>query len=100
MNTENNKIIAKFSGRASQLNMTEHELTQEYIADDEMEYHCSWDWLMPVVKKIREIVNVEMSIDEFDDHRGLEQRLNPYTYDIESIHKGVVEFINWYNENK
>lgn len=60
-------------------------------------YHTSWDWLIPVVKKIREVVNTEMSFEQFDNHRHIADRLNVYDYDIESIHKGVIEFIKRYN---
>ena len=60
-------------------------------------YHTSWDWLIPVIKKIREIINVDMTIDEYYDAVGMAQRLNPYNYTIESIYDGVVEFIKLYN---
>jgi hypothetical protein len=56
-------------------------------------YHTSWDWLIPVIKKIREIVestNMPMYV-------GMSQRLNPFEYSIESIYKGVVEYIKNYN---
>tara|TARA_R110000737_G_C14372771_1_gene449105 strand:- start:281 stop:484 length:204 start_codon:yes stop_codon:yes gene_type:complete len=63
---ENNKIIAEFMGFAA--------------------YNTSWDWLIPVVHKIR-----ENDID-FD---FLEIGLP-----IEEIYNHVVEFINEYNKNK
>jgi uncharacterized protein YfbU (UPF0304 family) len=68
-----------------------------------LKFHDSWDSIMPVVKKIREIINVEFTLTEFDSFRHMEQRLNGYTYDIESIVAGCVEFIKTYNhmnENK
>lgn len=63
-------------------------------------YRTSWDWIMPVIKKIREIVNVELCIDDYYLHEGLRQRLNPFDYDIDSIYKGAIEFIKWHNDNK
>ena len=72
----------------------------------ELWFESSWDWLIPVLKKIREIVNRDLSINDFYENKGLEQRLNPYDYDIDSVYKGAVEFIkyyvlersNWYNK--
>jgi len=112
---ENNKLIAEFMGvkesdelykghptfvgdHLRRAGLPFHSIMGNCI--DNPPFHSSWDWLMPVVKKIREVVNEKLSFADFDDHRGLEQRLNPYTYNIKSIHKGVVEFIKWYNENK
>lgn len=65
-----------------------------------LRYHYDWNCLMKVIKRIREVLNTELDFSDFDDHRGLEQRLNPYDYDIESIRKDVTIFIEWYNENK
>ena len=109
---ENNRIIAEFMGVIPRLESpdvyTYADTPYFSIREDNPEkvmegivgyvkYHKSWDWLIPVIKKIREIINTELSIDEFDLNRNLAQRLNPYDYSIESIHKGVVEFIKWYN---
>lgn len=49
---EGNKLIAEKMGLSSQLHMTEHPLSGEYINTDELKYHSSWDWLMPVIGKI------------------------------------------------
>lgn len=57
-------------------------------AIDLLKYNVSWDWLIPVIKKIAEVSG---------DNVGLSQRLNPYTYDIENIYTGVVEFIKSFN---
>lgn len=63
-------------------------------------YHSSWDWLIPVIKKIREIINVELNVDSFEEIRERKLTLNPYDYNIEQVYKAVVEFIKWYNQNK
>lgn len=56
----------------------------------EMQYSESWDWLMPVCKKI---------ITSYFDKRemifsGLDH------VDIEEVYTGVVEFINFWNDPK
>ena len=54
MNTqENNKLIADFMG----LELTTDGISDLYYTKDKRlkqieKYHTSWDWLMPVLKKI------------------------------------------------
>jgi len=75
--TENNKLIAEFMG---------------YDAIEPMQYQTSWDWLMPVLKKI----NLEIS----PNTRGLWRMIiNPTEYDIENVYAQAVEFINEHNNN-
>lgn len=66
----------------------------------DLKFIKSWDWLIPVIKRIREIVNTNLSIDEYHNTVRISQQLNPYDYDIQSIFKAVVEFIKWYNQYK
>ena len=51
-------------------------------------YNTDWNWLIPVIQKIAKIEG---------DNVGLSQYLNPYTYGIEVIHRGIVEYIKSYN---
>ena len=57
----------------------------------ELEYHTSWDWLMPVVNKCIDIYHIEQKNDDlnfpFYDCMG----------DIDRTYKVVVEFIKEYN---
>ena len=60
-----------------------------------MKFHTSWDWLISVVKFIRSTkefstVGRQLSIDD-DMVKGL------LTQDIELAYSGVVNYINWYN---
>lgn len=62
----------------------------------ELRYWNSWDWLIPVIKKISQL---DYSIDSKLHHKILQVESN---YIIESrgtIFSQVVEFIEWYNEN-
>ena len=70
MTTENNKLIAEFMG---------------YDVIEPMQYHTSWDWLMPVAHKIK-----ETDLD-FVLETGLP---------IDDVYKSVVEFIKKYNNIK
>jgi hypothetical protein len=64
--------------------------------DNNLRYHSSWDWLMPVLKKIDES-EVELNEDSNligDITHGL------VSIDIQMTFEAVIEFIKWYNENK
>lgn len=65
---------------------------------NELQYHKSWDWLIPIIKQIKEIVNVELSINNFECVKEMELTIYPYDYTIEQVYKAVVEFIEWYND--
>lgn len=53
-----NILIAEFMGRRGQLRTDLFWISQPYahwITSDMMQYHTSWDWLMPVVIKCFEV---------------------------------------------
>ena len=77
---ENNKLIAEFMG--SNLNGLE-----SWQYEDELKYHTSWDWLMPVVQKCFEVAKHE------DDFSVIIWSL-PY---MDTTYDEVVEFIKQYN---
>lgn len=121
MNIENNRLIADFM----QLELSKEVLgtTKSYYkikgyqrhdsliaSDDEFEYHLSWDWLMPVVEKIELqgcIVEIWLSL-------GKSCRITKGSFKkpiitiantesnslIEAVYNAVVDYINWYNQNK
>lgn len=121
MNTiENNKLIAEFMGatiRMTDMNPENNTvfLSGETYFQDRLQFHTSWEWLMPVVEKIEEIALEEVEgsykvhrfnviIESFYcivtdgryEHRELivaddgDKKSNVYY--------AVVEFIKWYNE--
>jgi hypothetical protein len=57
-----------------------------------LDYHRSWEWLMPVSQKIDEYLEDNIGkIGYFDDCLK--------SNDIDVRYQAVVEFIKWYNEN-
>lgn len=71
-----------------------------------LEYHCSWDWLMPVVEKIAKEFDVTISFmpnaidatyinrpDTIDGEVTSLGGMSP----IENTYYSVVKFIEWYN---
>lgn len=127
--TENNKLIAEFMGykqdAKGKYEIIEDfdivENIQTYVEDDdyrtvvggivlvnflpeEMRFHTSWDWLMPVVEKINETGRFEVNIGygrcyitDGEDELTLSMVENQTQY---AVYRAVVEFIKWYNENK
>jgi len=80
---KDNKIIAEFMGCTNPFNditdATLYKIEQGTFEIDELKYHESWDWLMPVVEKI---YSLDAHIDFFR------------VINLEATYKRVVEFIN------
>lgn len=94
---KNNKIIAEFMGvnvitlDDVRKNKDPYYTSKDGYLENDLKYHSSWDWLMPVAQKCLEIYHIELMNDdlnfEFYDSIG----------DIEKTYKAVVEFIKEYN---
>jgi len=115
MNTqENNKMIAEFMGIVYPKLDNVIVIDNVVIKENELSYHTSWDWLMPVVDKIESFQDGE----DGDSMRGhlynfrIEQHF-VYILDGESMdviiemngdskldatYNAVVEFINQLNQ--
>jgi hypothetical protein len=112
--TENNKLIAEFMGFEKEYPNSENWF-KKYIEDEDvwetrhvnqLQFHTSWEWLMPVVEKI-ESLGFEFFIVE---NRSKVKHNTDHSIDvlcyleggskIDITHQTVVEFIKWYNENK
>lgn len=95
---ESNTLIAKFMAGGDSLHLQKDYITEEYytLDSDELAFHSSWDWLMPVLDKIKDIC--------FSDEWG-ETYDSEYFYDIRDCipdinhtYKAVVQFIELYNK--
>ena len=98
---KDNKLIAEFMGfQQTNLGWYDNLETIKFNSDgntfDELKYHSSWDWLMPVVEKCRLDSRCEHDEDIFWDaiHWALEE------CSIENTYDAVVRFIKQYNKNK
>lgn len=100
---ENNRLIAEFLGYKSYL--YKNLPNKVHIQNDTIEhslylpdaiYHLSWDWLMPVVKKINDMF--------FDGGKGeeLQSEICDWLISVNIVktHSAVVAFINWFNQSK
>lgn len=120
---ENNKLIAEFmgayieNGSNERYNMlTYHNFppaknsnlihTAIVCGVEDMQYHTSWDWLMPVVEKIEDIDEINVFIEsngtQIYDWRKKTDIVNniadiSFVHKIEHVYDAVVKFTKWYN---
>lgn len=78
-------------------------IVRETNADLDLLYHSSWDWIMPVYNKIRDLPCIRMPSN------GVEDSVMPHIKqmgamkdgairgDIKKCWVGIVQFIKWHN---
>ena len=94
-----NKLIAEFMGydtyESNGYIMVRYSDNNERTLQD-THYHTSWDWLMPVVVRLFDVIQY----NEFDGADNLSFRLNDTLLEtnLDSLYNIVVEFINEYNK--
>jgi hypothetical protein len=93
---EKNKIIALFMG---DINSLDAKVSfNKNCTVDELQYHKSWDWLMPVVEKIEQtndgctLVIIEDERCYIDNQKGFEIDSVGHTK-IEAVYNAVIKFI-------
>ena len=113
MNIEGNKLIAKFMELETPDNIRFEHLNKKgersklthFIL---LEYHLSWDWLMPVVERIEQYETVDVDILQYGTKihnykTGFEYVNNisniSFENKIEHTYNAVVEFINNLDNN-
>jgi hypothetical protein len=96
-----NELIAEFMGQhVTPIGLRREVMQQSYYAH-ELQYHQSWDWLMPVVEKIDDIeeylyviINKKTCVVQYVTKTHTKDRK------IDAVYAAVVEFIKWYNQQK
>lgn len=74
---EENRLIAEFMGVMIDKNIlypSYGQIPEQYhsggiLLIEDLKYHCSWDWLMPVVEKIQTDFSRECGFKESSRHR-------------------------------
>lgn len=84
---ENNKLIAEFMANSK-------------VETHHNQYHTSWNELMPVIRKIKDI-DPKFQIKHLGAFSSWEHRFKESLYmGIGNTYGTVVEFIKWYNQLK
>ena len=109
---QNNRMIAEFMGlvESSIPNKYWTKKTEDGFGDGkliDLEYHTSWDWLMPVVYKIESLgysVNISR-IKVSINHIGSEEEMFSWvcgdpSKKMEILYETLLQFIEWYNQKK
>jgi hypothetical protein len=97
MNTETKQLSVEEGNRLIHI-----WLGKSYETDVKIQilkYHSSWDWLMPVVKKIRSLWNEEtldLQLLIEDSNASKISHLRVWS-ELDSVYNAVIEFIQWYN---
>lgn len=90
---EGNRLIAEFMGDNVNYEYNRQSPSNKTVKKI-LRYHTSWDWLMPVIKKIKDWVPVNnMGISLYQPINKELQLL-----DIETTFNAVIKFITWYNQ--
>ena len=71
---------------------TENENDYDVFHPDDMQFHTSWDWLMPVVEKIDDMFGIDNQVDDSINkvHNAV------LLFDIDEVYQAVIEFIESY----
>ena len=121
---EGNKLIAEFmqlktikrDGMSDSYMFVLHPgFIPREVCPANLEYHTSWDWLMPVVEKIENAPNYDFffhilgngafitttRVENFrDGSPDIVESKIVHDSKIDATWLAVVEFIKWYNKNK
>ncbi len=104
MNTENNILMAKFAGFTDEKNLgwydndnilpefTYHDEDGNMYDTENLNFHLSWDWLIPVIElcKERQLFGSQHLIDNIDNAL--------LSLEINHLYDEAIVFIKWYNE--
>ena len=103
---EGNKLIAEFMGYEPRIQSwrgmkdnTTYKINERWFPNWTLQYHTSWDWLMPVVEKICEIDNqADVEFALLRNSANLEIFKTSILCHIDGVYERVIQFIKWYNQ--
>ena len=105
---KDNKLIAEFMGATigdrhvsfPDIKIKEVGIVSNNRSVEDLHYNTSWDWLMPVVEKIKILVMEDDSDELYNSEEWDNITHTLVQIEIKSVYQAVVEFINEYNKTK
>ena len=90
--TESNKLIAEFMGMKYSDKRSFNNGEWTHSIRSLSKFQSSWDWLMPVVREILTLIDINQS-----DYDASALKFEVLDDDIQQAYKEVIEFIKEYN---
>jgi len=94
-----NRLIAKFMDVEIEDDRNICLLPSQIYVED-LKFNISYDWLVPVIKKIHKVIGVksidECTTEEWNIYRMIDEL--SFRTEIDELYLHVVEFIVWYNK--
>ncbi|WP_439132406.1 hypothetical protein [Polaribacter sp.] len=77
-------------------NISDVENAVVWKMDYDLKFHKSWDWLMPLIKKLDSLASEKLTFSEFENYRTNWAMIDkPSKYPIEKVHEQAHQFIQW-----
>ena len=93
-----NKLISEFMGVAFHDDENQYYNADGLHIGNTLQYHTSWDWLLPVVDKIKILVMEDDSDKLYNSEEWDNITHTLVQIEIKFVYKAVVEFIKTYNK--
>lgn len=99
-----NKQIADFMGYVKEAEKAKDPYlyaVKHAYENGNMNYHKSWDWLMPVVLKLRILILDPKAAVPYDlRYTTMRLKQGLLSVSIEKVYEYCLVFIKWYNEHQ
>lgn len=94
-----NRLIEDLMGSTIKIDQEDvKDIPLAFLAVEDMKFHLSWKWLMPVVIKIEDDLGYSVLIKDklcritVDDNTSFESETDSK---LESVWRAIVEFLEW-----
>ena len=102
MKTDDAKLLAQFLEANNEKYekygiMTSINPNGAFTPLNDMPFDTDLNWLIAVVRKIRDVIHTEFTMEHTEMFKGWEHSLNPFNRSNEAILITSIEFVKWYN---